>query len=169
MNPENIFCSVVLGNDFDYVLFKTAIYFAESGLNVWLISPEALKKFRTILFHQKRNYLKDYKDLLSHLNSVHLWHKIPNIIILSDFDKYCNLYSDCYNPILSALVSATLLDSISVCSKKKQKPCYLICTCSPAENSYTDRFQVLRDMYFPHVINKLCDKLLFDEIIGYFT
>ncbi|KAJ8970624.1 hypothetical protein NQ314_001159 [Rhamnusium bicolor] len=92
-----------------------------------------------------------------------------DIIILSGFDTYCNLYCDNYNSLLAALVSTTLLDSLSVCAHKKESTTYLILTCSPPSDNHKNQLQVLHDLYFPHIMNKLDNtKLLLDNIVSYF-
>ncbi|KAG5889948.1 hypothetical protein JTB14_018843 [Gonioctena quinquepunctata] len=179
MFPENVYSSFLIGSNLDYTLFKTAISFAESGLSVWFISPLPFDKVpenidppdKDILKLITFVYLKDYKSLISHLNTIHLWHKVPNLIILSRFDIYSNLHKEEkeYNPQISALISTSLLDCGSVCAKKKQLPAYLLATAEGASEDSKERLQVLNDMYFPHIIHDTCDNDLFKSVIEYYN
>ncbi|XP_018569488.1 uncharacterized protein LOC108909590 [Anoplophora glabripennis] len=176
MNPKNIYSTLLLGNNFDYVLFKAAILFAESGLKVWFISPETFDKIPENIVAPEKEilqlitflYLKDYKELISHLNGIHLWHKVPDVVILPNLEIYCNLHSDKYDPLLSALIVTALVDSTSVCAKKNQRA-YLIATCSISPENCENRLQILHDMYFPHVVRESEEnETLLKDIVDYY-
>ncbi|KAJ8924830.1 hypothetical protein NQ315_000984 [Exocentrus adspersus] len=173
MKPKRVRSTLLLGNNLDY----TAINLAESGKKVWFVSPEVFDKIPDNIVPPEMQilklitfiYLKDYKDLLSHLNGIHLWHKIPDIIILSNLDTYCHLYGDNYDTLLCALVVATLLDSASVCAKKNGTS-YLISTCSQPSDPHKNKLQVLYDLYFSHVIEKTADSdTVCKDIINYYS
>lgn len=106
--------------------------------------------------------------MITHLNSLHLWHTVPNVIILRGFETYSKLYDVDHNPTITGLISTALLDGASVCSKKTIEKTYLIVTTFLNEK-YKSRLQILFDMYFLNIINesKNAGETL-KEIINYF-
>ncbi|XP_023017852.2 uncharacterized protein [Leptinotarsa decemlineata] len=177
MYPENVHSSFLLGTNFVYTLFKAAIHFAETGLHVWFISSEAFDKVPENIIPPDKHtlrlitfvYLKDYKSLISHLNTIHMWHKTPNVIIISGFDAYTNLFEEDYNAQKAAFLSTSLLDCGSVCAKKKQSPSYLLLTAEDSLGIYKERLQVLHDMYFPEIIQGVKDADLLKAIIDSYS
>jgi len=176
MNPYNFLSMFAVGESFDYVLFKIAISFAETGLSVWFISPETFDKApgnikppdKEVLQLITFIYLKDFKDIITHLNTIHLWHKPPNVIIIKGFEYYCNFYCDFYNPLQAALVTTSLLDSAAVCAMKKDKQSFLLVTCSEPSESHKNNVQTIKDLYFPNYVHKIKDDDLFNHVTKVF-
>ncbi|XP_063910038.1 uncharacterized protein LOC135127529 isoform X2 [Zophobas morio] len=128
MQPQNVHSVLAVGENFDYALFRVAIAFAENGVQVWFISPKAFDKApkelktpdKEILQLITFMYLKDHNDLVTQLNGIHLWRKIPSVIILSGYEHYCDFSSVNYKPLQAALITTSLLDSVGVCAAKKE-------------------------------------------------
>lgn len=98
------------------------------------------------------SYLKDRRDLINHLNGIHLWHKLPDIVIVAGFDRYIELYSDTYNSCRGAHLATSLVDALSVCAKKNQNNSFLILAATLPPQECTRRFQIFLDIYFPNFI-----------------
>lgn len=113
------------GSNTDYLLFKIAIHYAEEGTNTWFISPKPIQHFpqnlsipnkeilKFILFF----YLQTAEDLVKKLNSIHVWEKMPEVIIISDYQHYTHMHK-CANDdnnsnsaIMAAYVTASLHDA----------------------------------------------------------
>lgn len=115
-------------------------------------------------------YLKDSKDLLHHLNSIHIWHKIPNVIILRGLETYGLLHSD-YCPTKTALLMASLLDAASTCGTKQSNNALLLVNCHIKQTQTENQLQVLNELYFKYtfkaetfqsqndIVNKICEVL----------
>ncbi|KAF5287305.1 hypothetical protein FQR65_LT02178 [Abscondita terminalis] len=146
MLPESVVSLFVVGDKLEEPLFKCALLYAEHGFNVWFISPQPFSKFpqgintldKEILKLITFLYLKEESDLLLHLNSVHLWHKYPQVIIVDSFEEYCS-----ENDIVNAFVMSSVLDASASCARRsRSKKSYVLVNSS---KSYTN----LVDMYFP--------------------
>ncbi|XP_056634001.1 uncharacterized protein LOC130443418 isoform X1 [Diorhabda sublineata] len=177
MIPKGIHPTLLLNDNNNYILFKTAIYFAELGLNVWFISPNVIDKIPENISPPDKEilqliifiYLKNYKDLITHLNAIHMWHKSPTVIILGGFDIYTNLYGTNYDPTLTGLISSIVLDSAAVCTKKNNKSVYVILATKSTPEEYKDRIKVLYDLYFPNLIHDITEEaVVLDAIIDYY-
>uniref|UniRef100_A0A6P7FV57 Uncharacterized protein LOC114333042 isoform X1 n=1 Tax=Diabrotica virgifera virgifera TaxID=50390 RepID=A0A6P7FV57_DIAVI len=168
--------SLVPSPDSKIIKEGVAIHFAEKGLNVWFISPSLLDNIPANIVPPDKEilqlitfiYLKDCKDLLNHLNTIHLWHKSPTVILICGFDIYTNIFEENYKPMLAALLSTTLLDSSVVCYKKNKKSTYLILTLQTIPDNYRDRIKVLYDMYFPNIITDQHEEIVIDKVVNYY-
>lgn len=139
MGSENIKSTVLINDNYEIILFQLTIKLAATGLNVWLISQAPCHKLpsdikppdKEILQLITFMYLKDYSSLIKQLNGIHMWHKIPNVIMVAGFDKYCGLHIEDvnYNPLRTAFLCTCLLDSLQNCAKKTLKS-FLLVACS---------------------------------------
>ncbi|XP_031357429.1 uncharacterized protein LOC116181260 isoform X2 [Photinus pyralis] len=120
MLPQNVFSLLIKNSDklkLQDVLFK----YASLGLNVWFISPQPFNQLPSNLIPPDKEvlqlitflYLQDQADLLSHLNSVHLWTKYPQVIIVNDYEFYCG---DSLR--LNAFIIASMLDATLACARR---------------------------------------------------
>ncbi|KAL3276206.1 hypothetical protein HHI36_020924 [Cryptolaemus montrouzieri] len=150
-----------MNNDSIKKLFLlAAITYAKSGNHVWYISCFPFEKIpNNIIIPEKEVlslitfvFLKDYKDLINHLNGIHLWRKPPRIILVAGFEEYSNLNKPDYNPMCAALISTSLLDAISTAAAKLNAVSYLIVACRILEN-YKSRLNILRMLYFSEIIS----------------
>lgn len=98
-----------------------------------------------------------------------MWHKVPNVIIVKGFEIYARLYEEDYNSSIAALLSATLLDTASVCAKKTKKEVLVLVAVSPPIESHTKRLQVLHDMYFLNLINEVTENDSLESIKKFYT
>lgn len=94
---------------------------------------------------------------------------MPRVIILAGFETYTNLCKEKYNPLLSGIVSCSILDSASVCFKKNEKPTFIIASTEEVPGTYMDRFQAIHDLYFPNVIEQGDTTMVLDQIINYYN
>ncbi|KAF7266098.1 uncharacterized protein LOC143203967 [Rhynchophorus ferrugineus] len=144
----------------DYISLKLAINSAENGKRVWHISMKPIEKLPENISQPCREvlqlitfiYLSTYDDLIKHFNSIHKWKHLPQLIILKDFENYCDILDSNYNSLKSAYLCATLLDSVSYISRKSQSHTSVMVCCSSLEG--TEKIQVLYDMYFDICVNK---------------
>ncbi|XP_044270745.1 uncharacterized protein LOC123015202 [Tribolium madens] len=163
MQPEKVISTLAVGENFDSDLFQVAISFAENGLYVWLISPQAFDKapknvktpdkevLRLITFL----YLKDHTDLLTQINGIHLWRKVPNVIIITGFEHYCSFSTPDYNPLQAALITTSLLDSAAVCATRNNDKVFLLVCCgTTASGERKKPLQVIKDLYFSCYLEK---------------
>nr|CAI5860618.1 unnamed protein product [Callosobruchus analis] len=171
MDIENVVSVLLVKEDPEYVLFKTAMLFAEQGLLIWFISSKPFENLpkritnidKEILQQITFLYLRDLKDLIMHLNGIHLWNKSPSIIILSQFKTYLEVPGKGDNNFLAAFILTSLLDSAGVCSRKNKKKS-LVLTCAE-DVPNTHQFQILFDMYFSHSVQKMDEDNTVDIII----
>ncbi|XP_019874250.1 uncharacterized protein LOC109602341 [Aethina tumida] len=174
MNLDKVKSCLLIGNDLEVVLLKVAINYAERGLNVWFISPEAINNIpkeikvpsTEVLKLITFLYLRSYEDLLNNLNKIQLWHRKPDMIILNGLDIYCDINSDQYNSLVSASICAAILDNASGSSGVQQTS--LLIVSSEVPNELSSRMKVLIDMYFPFVLNNADKKKLYDDVVEYF-
>lgn len=108
--------------------------------------------------------MKDYKDLIIHLNGIHLWRKTPNVIILSGFENYCNLSSTDYKPIQAALIMTSLLDSAAVCAVKNNEKVNVLVACAELTEG-KEKLQIIKDLYFLNYILKSEDDEFFNSVV----
>ncbi|KRT80279.1 hypothetical protein AMK59_7410 [Oryctes borbonicus] len=156
--PGNVKSIFLYGPNLEYVLFKNAINSSEDGAKIWFISPDPFKKFpsdiaildKEILKNITFLYLKDSTELLKHLNSIHTWYRIPEIIILNNFHVYRN--NNATSSVHSAHLCASLLDACKACSKKLEKTATLLVAYNidPPEG---ELIQNIVDLYFDSVHN----------------
>ncbi|KAK9877854.1 hypothetical protein WA026_020084 [Henosepilachna vigintioctopunctata] len=177
MDNYGVKSAFFVGEDFENLLFKvnlqlamklifcfpsftlqTSILYAEAGFNVWYISFFPFETIPDNIIIPERDvlnlitfiYLKDYTRLISHLNTTHLWHKPPRIILMSGFEKYSGIDEDTYDPIFGALIATTLLNACSVASKKLNVVTYAVITCEKLKN-HEIRLNILRNLYFQNM------------------
>ncbi|CAH2009125.1 unnamed protein product [Acanthoscelides obtectus] len=170
MDAENLISVLHLNENPEYILFKIALLFAEQSLQVWFISPKPFENIpvnivqidKEILQQITFLYLKDFKDLITELNGIHLWHKAPNIIILSHFKTYLEAL-DKNSSFFAAFILASVLDGAAVSTKRnKKKTLVLICL---EDITNLDQFQIIFDMYFSHFIPKMDQDNIVDTIV----
>ena len=100
--------------------------------------------------------------MLRHINGIHLWHKLPELIILNDFQYYIDLQSDDFNPSLAALIVASFLDAATSCSDRlNSSKIYLVFGCQSDDQKTALRLQRIVDLYFDKVL------LIDDTNIGF--
>ncbi|VEN43067.1 unnamed protein product [Callosobruchus maculatus] len=175
MDVDNVISVLLVKEDPEYILFKTAMLFAEQGLLVWFISSKPFENLpKKITNHDKEIlqqitflYLRNLKDLITELNGIHLWNKSPSIIILSQFKTYVQVPVEDPKNFLAAFILTSLLDSAAVCSKKNKKKS-LILTCTE-DVSNMNKFQILFDMYFSHSVQKIDEDNTVDTIVKIYT
>ncbi|CAG9861816.1 unnamed protein product [Phyllotreta striolata] len=176
MIPPNLYPTLFLSKHPDYILFKLAIYFAEQGHSVWFISPKVFESIpedirspdKEILQSITFVYLQDYKSLINHLNAIHLWHKVPTVVLMSGFDVYTKLYGDTFDPLLPAIVTSSLFDGASVCSKKNKKPVFVIVAAYEPPRIYLSRYQSLHDLYYPNFISNGEKSAILKKVVDYY-
>lgn len=99
---------------------------------------------------------------MSHLNGIHMWHKPPQVIIVSNFEEYCNSPQQNFDVDIAAQISAMLVDAASACAKKYGAKELLLVAC----NRWHSSIQILVDLYYENRIccnGNDCD-ILFEEI-----
>lgn len=95
--------------------------------------------------------MEDYNDLIKHINDIHNWRILPNVIILNSFEHYGCLTSstDSTRP---AFITSLLLDAVNVCSHKNSKPS-LFLACLNDEDCVLDyKLKTLLHLYFEHLV-----------------
>lgn len=92
------------------------------------------------------------------MNGVHIWHKIPTVVIIKEIDEYCDLFSEDYLHLKTAFTITSILDGVAACSNKIQRDCYLLVTCQAPESQYCKRLNNLYNLYFDHVIKEDTEK-----------
>lgn len=101
---------------------------------------------------------------MKHLNGIHRWKHVPNVVILKNFEQYCNYE---YDSRQSAFLAAHLLDCGSFLSKKTGSKALLLIAClreqEEDKRALKDKLKVLLDMYFDNVFFQ--DELEQDELI----
>lgn len=99
------------------------------------------------------------------MNGVHIWHKIPSVVIIKGIDEYCEIYNENYNQLKTAFTITSILDGIGACAKKKNRACYLLMTCTKPNEEYCNRIKILFDMYFSHLFDEYSDNNLIVDLI----
>lgn len=97
-------------------------------------------------------YLEDYKDLIQHMNGIHKWRRIPNVVIINSCEQYCNFGSD-LNYVKVSFILASILDGVKACACKHSKRSILLTRFNNDEWLFDSRFQTLLHLYFQYIVD----------------
>lgn len=86
-------------------------------------------------------YLKDDTDLINHLNSSNVWNKSPNVIIITEFEKYIKEF----NTSVISFIWSILLNAARVLSEKHNNNTKVIVAYNCLEN-----LEIISQIYFKH-------------------
>lgn len=77
--------------------------------------------------------MKDVEELSTYLNSIQSWHKIPRLIVVSNFEQYMKLDDEHFNSVNAAYIFALLLDAAATCAKKMNSTVRILIGCNVVE------------------------------------
>lgn len=100
-----------------------------------------------------------------------MWHKIPNVIILSAFETYTSLHLPTFSLTNSAFLLASLLNASIACATKQKTDAFILVSCQSGSVTEENQLQVLNKTYLQHIVkdrdfenqddivNKICELL----------
>lgn len=109
----------------------------------------------TVFLHDCLNfsYLQDYKELIKQVNSAHLWHKTPSIILVHNVEKYLDLNNDKSSAVhLNSFIAASLLDAAAACANKLKSKTVLLLMAGSLHNNNSIAVQNIIQLYMQHAI-----------------
>lgn len=109
--------------------------------------------------------MEDYNDLINHINDIHNWRTLPNVIILNNFEHYGCLTSssDSTRP---ALITSLLLDAVNVCSHKNSKPSLFLACLNDEAYVLDYKLKNLLHLYFEHLVELQASHEKDDTAVG---
>lgn len=96
--------------------------------------------------------MDDHKELINQLNGIHIWHHLPNVLILNCYEHYCCLTSNNDNKAKAPVITALLLDAVSTCSCKNSRSSLFLAGLNDKECSLDNKLKILLNLYFEHLV-----------------